>query len=401
MILSLVAAALLALPASAQPVKRYIVGFQGSVTAAQRAQAVQRLGGQAVESFDDLDAVVADVPQSAKVETLDDNALQALSISFIEEDFETNWLVSAEPSFQAAPLPAFSSVMATVGKMPATAPVHALPPGVDAAEVPWGIQRVNAPNAWNVTQGQGVRVAVIDTGIDANHPDLAGQVAGGYNAIDKSKPYFDDNSHGTHVSGTIAGKRDGRGVVGVAPQARLYAVKVLNKDGSGHLSWIIKGIVWCAKNNIQVANMSLGSPMGSIFMRLAVNYAASKGVTLVAAAGNSGGSVGYPAAYPAAIAVAAADSQDHIASFSSRGKQVAFIAPGVGVRSSIPGGGYDSYSGTSMATPHVTGLAALAVARGAKGPDAVRAKLAAAASPIGLAPSEEGHGVIDAAMLVK
>jgi subtilisin family serine protease len=147
--------------------------------------------------------------------------------------------------------------------------------------------------------------------------------------------------------------------------------------------------------------MSLGSPIGSVFMRLAVNYAVSHGVTLVAAAGNSGGSVGYPGAYPAAIAVAASDSDDHIAKFSSRGPQVAFIAPGVAVYSTVPNGGYDTYNGTSMATPHMTGLAALAVARGARTPDAVRAALKRAASPIGLAPSEQGAGVVDAAKLVQ
>src|SRR5262249_48794038 len=146
----------------------------------------------------------------------------------------------------------------------------------------------------------GVRVGVIDTGIDANHPDLHANVAGGYNAIDSGKPYFDDNGHGTHVSGTIAGARDGRGVVGVAPKAALYAIKVLNAEGSGYTSDIIKGIVWAANNHIQVVNMSLSAPMGSIFERLAMQYAAARGVTIVAAAGNSGGGVEYPAHYPQA-----------------------------------------------------------------------------------------------------
>jgi subtilisin len=152
---------------------------------------------------------------------------------------------------------------------------------------------------------------------------------------------------------------------------------------------------------MQVANLSLGSPMGSVFMRLAVDYAASRGVAVICAAGNSGGSVGYPAAYESAIAVAASDSQDKIASFSSRGREVDLIAPGVGVQSTIPGGGYDSYNGTSMATPHVAGLAALAVARGARGPAGVRAALTRAASSIGLSPKEQGKGLVDAARLVQ
>jgi subtilisin len=152
---------------------------------------------------------------------------------------------------------------------------------------------------------------------------------------------------------------------------------------------------------MQVANLSLGSPMGSVFMRLAVDYAVSRGVTVVCAAGNSGGRVGYPAAYESAIAVSASDSGDKIAKFSSRGKEVDFIAPGVAVQSTIPGGGYDSYNGTSMATPHVAGLAALAVARGARGPAAVRAALTRAAGSIGLSAKEQGRGLVDAARLVQ
>ena len=152
---------------------------------------------------------------------------------------------------------------------------------------------------------------------------------------------------------------------------------------------------------MQVANMSLGAPIGTVFMRLAVKYAASKGVVVVAAAGNNGGSVGYPAGYPDTIAVSASDSSDHIADFSSRGPRVEFIAPGVGVKSSVPGGKYDFYDGTSMATPHVTGLAALAVARGASGLDEVRAVLKRSAKSIGLKPSEEGAGMIDAGLVVR
>ena len=403
LLLTLLTLALALSSASAQATaKRYLIGFNAQTPAADRAAAVSRLGGREVDALEELGLVVAEVPENAKVQALSGDELAAFSISSIEEDFYINWIQGAEPSFQAVTLPAWGQVTASLpGLKTKTVPENPLPVGVDAAEVPWGIRRVNAPNAWAKTQGEGVRVAVIDTGIDASHPDLAGQVAGGYNAIDKNASWFDDNSHGTHVSGTIAGKLDGKGVVGVAPKARLFAVKVLDKDGGGHLTAIIKGLVWCAQNNIQVANMSLGSPVGSVFMRLAVNYAASKGVTLVAAAGNSGGSVGYPGAYPSAIAVAASDSSDQIAKFSSRGKEVAFIAPGVGVRSTVPHGGYDTYNGTSMATPHMTGLAALAVARGAKGPDAVRAALTRAASSIGLSKTEQGAGLVDAARLVR
>ncbi|MEE8425221.1 MAG: S8 family peptidase, partial [Elusimicrobiota bacterium] len=245
--------------------------------------------------------------------------------------------------------------------------------------------------------GRGVKVAVVDTGIDFQHPDLAANYKGGYNALDKKKPPLDDHGHGTHVAGTIAAVKDGRGVVGVAPNASLYAVKVLDKNGGGRLTSIIKGIVWTGNNGIQVANMSLGSPVGSLFMRMAVMYAESRGVAIVAAAGNSGGSVGYPAAYGETIAVAASDSGDRIARFSSRGKQVNFIAPGVNIKSTLPGGKYGTFSGTSMASPHVAGLAVLAVAQGHSGKDGVQAALMAAARPIeGLEGEEQGRGMINA-----
>ena len=402
-LLTLVVALLAAWPASAQQdAKRYIIGFKPQATAAQREAALSRFGAALLDSVEELNFLVADLPGDAQVQALSDSELADLQIAHIEEDVYTNWLMGAEPSFLAAPLPNWSDVRAVVGKFERrSAEFNPPPAGVDAAEVPWGIRRVNAPAAWAVSEGAGARVAVIDTGIDANHPDLAGRVAGGYNAIDARKPYFDDNVHGTHVAGTIAARRDGKGVVGVAPQAALFAVKVLDKSASGNLSSIIKGIVWCAKNNIQVANMSLGSPSGSVFLRLAVKYAASKGVAVIAAAGNSGGHVGYPAGYEDTIAVAASDEQDHIAQFSSRGPRVEFIAPGVGVNSTEPGGRYGVHSGTSMATPHVTGLAALAVSRGARGLQGIRAALAKAAKPIWLKPGEQGRGMIDAALLAR
>lgn len=317
-------------------------------------------------------------------------------------DVKRNWLLEV-PVWQA-PFPSFEALRAQLPAVtvPPKRPEYALPPGVDAAEVPWGIARVDAPAAWSVTKGDGVKVAVIDTGIDCSHPDLKANCAGGYNALDSNQSTMDDNEHGTHVAGTIAGVLDGKGVVGVAPKARLYAVKVLDKDGAGGLTSIIKGLIWAGNNHMDVANMSLGAPMGTIFMRGALKYAQMRGVAVFAAAGNDGGSVNYPGAYPEAICVSALTPNEGIAKFSSRGNQVAFIAPGVDVRSSVPHGGYDNFAGTSMATPHMTGLGALAVSRGAHGEAAVRAALQRAAAKIpGLSASEQGAGVVDAAKLVR
>ena len=286
-----------------------------------------------------------------------------------------------------------------------TAPAFAeIRPEIDPAEkeVPWGVKRVNASAAWDYGSGAGVKVAVVDTGIDFNHPDLAPNYKGGYNAVAPAEQPLDDQGHGTHVSGTIAAVKDLKGVVGVAPKVDLYGVKVLDKNGSGQYSWIVAGIEWAILNKMDVINMSLGGGSGTEAMKQVMIKARQAGVTVVCAAGNDSGPVNYPAKYPEAIAVSASDSADKIASFSSRGAELALIAPGVNVYSTKKGGGYTSMSGTSMACPHAAGLAALAVGAGAKGPEAVRAALRAAAEPLpGLGPNEQGAGLVDAFKLVR
>ncbi len=401
----LIALAVLAasLPLSASAAgTRYLVAFKDGTTVAQRQAALKELGATQADDLSEIGALVAELPQAKMFSAFSEKAASMPEILTVQEDIYRNWLL--ETPVYRAPFPTMMEFNAAIPKVavPPARPVFPLPAGIDAAEVPWGIARVDAPAAWAVTQGDGVKVAVIDTGIDCTHPDLRANCAGGYNALDSGKPTMDDNEHGTHVAGTIAGVLDGKGVVGVAPKARLYAVKVLDKDGAGGLTSIIKGLIWAGNNKMDVANMSLGAPMGTIFMRAALKYAQMRGVAVFAAAGNDGGSVNYPGAYPEAIAVSALTPNEGIAKFSSRGNQVAFIAPGVDVKSSIPGGRYDNFAGTSMATPHMTGLGALAVARGAHGEDAVRAALTKAATRVpGLSASEQGAGVVDAAKLVR
>ena len=414
--------------ARAEGNKKVIITMKAKSTADTHLKVLQALGSKVSykiasngNSANEFVALVAEVPASvaaklAKGASADAKrdimnlipSAAAGDVLDVEEDFTTKW-IEAMPSFQGT---AFPSMEAAFGSLPKlnltpkagmTMTMAALRP-----EIPWGVERVRAPAAWDYTQGEKVRVAVVDTGIYTEHPDLKGKVDGGYDAFTKTElkaNYQDQNGHGTHVSGTIAAIKDGKGVVGVAPKARLYAVRVLDADGSGSISGIVDGLIWCANNHIQVANMSLGSDKPSPTLQRALRYAKAMGVVVVAAAGNSGGAVGYPAAYPETIAVAASDSNDKIASFSSRGPEVKFIAPGVNIVSSAMDGGFANFNGTSMAAPHVTGLAALAVAQGwvgLDGPDGVFEQLKKAAKKLpGLTAEEQGNGMIDAGLLTR
>ncbi|MDA8132072.1 MAG: S8 family serine peptidase [Elusimicrobia bacterium] len=177
---------------------------------------------------------------------------------------------------------------------------------------------------------------------------------------------------------------------------------MLDKNGSGQYSWIISGIEWAVEHRMDVINMSLGGGQGNEALQQVMEKAGEAGVTVVCAAGNDSGPVNYPAKYPQAIAVSASDSSDKIASFSSRGPEIAVIAPGVNIYSTKKGGGYTTLSGTSMASPHVAGLAALAIGAGAHGPDAVRKALTGAAAKLpGLTSDQQGAGLVDAFKLAR
>jgi subtilisin family serine protease len=233
----------------------------------------------------------------------------------------------------------------------------------------WGVDRIDADLAWSVSTGSAVKVAIIDTGIDKNHPDLVGNIKGGENFVRKGSrldpnAWGDDNGHGTHVAGIVAATDNDIGVIGTAPTAHLYGVKVLNRNGSGYLSDVIAGIEWAIGQRMDVINMSLGTTSDVGSLHSAVDKAYAAGIVVVAAAGNSGDTnpdndVIYPARYGSVIAVAATDSGNLRAAWSSDGPEVELDAPGVGILSTYKGGGYRTLSGTSMATPHVSGTAAL------------------------------------------
>lgn len=221
----------------------------------------------------------------------------------------------------------------------------------------YGFQQVTgkAKTRTDGLTGAGVKVAVIDSGISA-HDELV--IAGGVSTVDYTASYDDDNGHGTHVAGIIAAKRDGKGMVGVAPDVKLYAVKAMGADGSGSLSDVIEGLDWAIANGMDIVNMSLGTPSDSRVLHSLIDTARQKNIIVVAAAGNESTSVSYPAKYDSAVAVSAVDSAKQFASFSNFGPEVDFAAPGVGIVSTYPGNRFARMSGTSQATPHVAGLLA-------------------------------------------
>lgn len=281
--------------------------------------------------------------------------------------------------------------------LPGLAPVR---PGQPAEELPWGVERVKASLAWEKTRGAGVKVGILDTGVDCTHPDLKEGIKGGFSIQQAGDWMKDRNGHGTHVAGIIGARRNGLGVVGVAPECELYAIQVLDARGFGKVSQVVEGLQWAVEQRLQVVNMSLGLAEHSETLAVAVRKASQSGVLLVAAAGNGGdlGSVLFPARYPEVVAVAATTREDKRASYSSRGPEVDVAAPGEEILSTYPGGRYKTMSGTSMAAPHVAGVLSLLLsAYPQNSPQWARSRLLESAHPLpGLSPEEQGAGLVDA-----
>jgi subtilisin len=281
--------------------------------------------------------------------------------------------------------------------------------GTAKQTLPWGIDRVDADVAHAQGEtGSGVDVGVIDGGIDADHADLGPNIADpsvdeNHESWEKcsgdhcTRPWYDDGGHGTHVAGTIAATDSGTGVVGVAPDATLHALKVCSSRGGCQTSAIVEAIRYAADRGWDVINLSLGSPRTSPALQAAGKYAVEAGVVPVAAAGNRGrpDSVGYPAAYDEFIAVSATTIDDEIAEFSSKGPEVDIAAPGAEVCSGDIGG-YAVRNGTSMASPHVAGGVAQLLGAGYS-PSEARQRLLETAEDIGLGDTEQGAGLVDVA----
>ncbi len=308
---------------SGQEMGRYIVTIEGP--AGPAVDAVIRAGGIPDHVYDIIEAIAIRIP---------DAALPGFS--------RNPFVVSVEPDIM----------------------VYAIDTELDNT---WGVKRIGAGTVHDTgNKGTGVKVAIIDSGIDYTHPDLDGNYVRGYDFVNEDTDPMDDYGHGTHVAGTVGAEDDGVGVVGVAPEAALYALKVLDAGGSGYYSDVIAALDWAVTNGIEVTNNSYGStgdPGEAV--KAAFDKAESAGILNVCSAGNNGNppgmgdNVGYPARYESCIAVAATDDSDSRAKWSSTGPDLDISAPGVSINSTLLGGGYGTKSGTSMACPHVAGTLAL------------------------------------------
>jgi subtilisin len=277
----------------------------------------------------------------------------------------------------------------------------------------WGVKQIGGGTVHaNGNTGLGVKVAVIDSGVNCSHLELVGHCGGGWDFVNNDNNPADDNGHGTHVAGTIAARRDGAGVVGVAPDAQIIPLKVLGSNGSGSFSAVVAALDWAVANHVQVTNNSYGSSGDpGLTVHQAFDKAYAAGIVNIASAGNSGicsgstNTVGYPGRYTSVLAVAATDINNARPCWSSTGPDVDIAAPGVSINSTKYTGGYTVYSGTSMASPHVAGVAALVIAanpadsNGANGvADEVRSFLTSKAKDLGTAGRDNlyGFGLVQA-----
>jgi thermitase len=268
----------------------------------------------------------------------------------------------------------------------------------------WDLLRIQAPAAWNEILGVGARVAVIDTGVAAGHPDLHGKIAAQKDLVHNDDVAEDDRAgHGTHVAGTVgAATNNGLGVAAACPGCKVLAAKSGDSRGLFDTD-IVQGIYWSVNNRAKAINLSLGAEQNSRILKHAVDYAWDRGVVVVAAAGNENTNrPSYPAAYGHVISVSATDQSNRKAPFSNYGTTVDVAAPGVDILSTVPGGGYGRKAGTSMASPHVAALAGLLAAQDRSALE-IRRRIQRSATDLGAKGKDPiyGYGLINANRAVR
>ncbi|GGI45791.1 hypothetical protein GCM10008018_13890 [Paenibacillus marchantiophytorum] len=351
--------------------KRYIVGLKKNVESEsfKARKGLQKKKGKKLSSSNSL---------GLSLDVYEVQSLQSdTNIAYIEPDSEVN-IASIGP----------------VNRERASSNVRQK----NQEQIPWGIHAVGADLLTEKNQrGNAIRIAILDTGI-SDHPDL--QVKGGVSFVEGVTGYQDDNGHGTHVAGTIAALDNRIGVIGVAPQSEIFAVKVLNQTGTGTYSQVIQGIEWAIQNRMNIISISFGGSDNSRALHEAIQAATEQGILVVAAAGNSGKGAEtetYPALYPETISVGAVTKQHLRADYSSSGNEIDLVAPGSEILSTTSDQDYGNLSGTSMAAPHVTGsLAALWSAHKNWTGEQVKNKLFETATRLG-GNQEYGHGLVNLA----
>ncbi len=332
--------AIISVPQGGAVPNQIVVRFQPNTTDAQKQAYLAAIGATVDQEIEPLDSVVVSVPDAAR-------AAAAAADSDVVKTAEPDYYLSALSDVTGSNDPAL----------------------IDQ----WALPVIQAPAAWSQLPADAptVVVAVIDSGICAAHPDLASQIVAGWDFVDQDATPQDELGHGCSVSGVIAANVDNNlGMAGVAPNARIMPLRVLNAQGVGRYSDVAAAILYAADHGAQIINLSLGGSNASSILEDAIDYAASKGLTIVAASGNSGTpGVLYPAAYPAVIAVGSVDQNLQRSSFSSYGPEVDLMAPGRRILTTTLDGDYGYVSGTSFAAPQVAGVAALDRALGVSLPD--------------------------------
>jgi subtilisin family serine protease len=401
-----------AFSASGQDLKEVVI-FLDSTPLAVQLQVVAQSGSSVVHTLSLINAVAIQLPEVGTAQAL----------AFLQGNPNVEGVYDD------------SVGMVDGGIWPICIAPAAVPPVPES--YPWGLQKIDVPavhQQWPGLQGTGVTVAILDTGIDWSHPELSPRIVGGYNALAGGVSYADDNGHGTHMAGIIAAALNSLGIIGVAPQVLLSAVKVLDQYGAGYLSDFIAGLQWVSSNGIRLVNMSVGFSTDSLPLQKAIQSLYNSGVIMVASAGNrcaqspsqdegggdscQGGpaltcdpsqtAVKYPAAYSWVLAVTATDMADQVTAYSLTGAQVDVCAPGgskaTGIRilSTTIGDGYGWGSGTSQAAAHVTGAVALALQQKPQlAFNEVRSVLQTTAVDLGYPSTQQGAGRINVKNMVQ
>jgi murein DD-endopeptidase MepM/ murein hydrolase activator NlpD len=313
-----------------------VLTFSAEASPAERATFIESIGGEVIEQVAPIDTVIVSIPANSP-------SLPASDV-----------LVTAEPDY-------YVSALGSGDTSSILAPDDPLFPNQ------WGLPAVGALEAWAAlpADAETASVAVIDSGICLDHADLSGRILPGWDFVQNDETPQDEFGHGCAISGIIAAASNNHlGIAGIAPNARIMPLRVLNGQGFGTYSDVAAAIVYAADHGARVINLSLGGTNRSATLERAIDYAIARGVLVIAAAGNSGGAVYYPAAYEPVIAVGSVDQSLEMSSFSSFGVELDTLAPGRDILSLDLQGGYRLFSGTSFAAPHVAGVAALNMALG-------------------------------------